>query len=51
LAAAFDRIDHSHILRQLGTFPAREMVKQWLRAGVVEHGRFMPTEEGTPQGG
>jgi RNA-directed DNA polymerase len=51
LAAAFDRIDHSHILAMLGTFPARGMVWQWLRAGVVEHGRFTPTEEGTPQGG
>jgi RNA-directed DNA polymerase len=51
LAAAFDRIDHDHILTQLGTFPARGMVAQWLRAGVIEHGRFAPTEEGTPQGG
>jgi RNA-directed DNA polymerase len=51
LAAAFDRIDHSHILRQLDTFPARGMVAQWLKAGVVEDGRFAPTEEGTPQGG
>jgi RNA-directed DNA polymerase len=51
LAAAFDRIDHSHILRQLGWFPARGMVKQWLKAGVVEDGRFAPTEEGVPQGG
>lgn len=51
LAAAFDRIAHDHILAMLGTFPARGMVKQWLRAGVVEDGRFAPTEEGTPQGG
>ncbi len=51
LAAAFDRIDHSHILRQLGSFPARGMVKQWLKAGVVEDGRFTSTEEGVPQGG
>ena len=51
LAAAFDLIDHDHILNQLGTFPARGMVAQWLRAGVVENGRFAPTEEGTPQGG
>ncbi|CAL9674061.1 hypothetical protein SUDANB15_07627 (plasmid) [Streptomyces sp. enrichment culture] len=51
LAAAFDRIDHDHLLQQLGTFPAREQVEQWLRAGVVEEGRFTPTEEGTPQGG
>jgi RNA-directed DNA polymerase len=51
LAAAFDRIAHDHILAQLGRFPARGMVAQWLRAGVVEDGRFTPTEEGTPQGG
>ena len=37
--------------RQLGTFPARELISRWLKAGVVENGRFTPTEEGTPQGG
>lgn len=51
LAAAFDRIDHDHLLRQLGTFPARGLIADWLTAGVVEKGRFAPTEEGTPQGG
>jgi RNA-directed DNA polymerase len=51
LAAAFDRIGHDHLLRQLGTFPARELIAGWLRAGVVEDGRFTPTGEGTPQGG
>ena len=51
LAAAFDRIDHSHLLSALGTFPARELVERWLKAGVVEKGRLAPTEEGTPQGG
>ena len=51
LAAAFDRIDHTELLDRLGTFPARKHVEQWLKAGVVEQGRFAPTEEGTPQGG
>jgi RNA-directed DNA polymerase len=51
LAAAFDRIAHDRLLATLGTFPARGMVKQWLKAGVVENGRLAPTEEGTPQGG
>lgn len=51
LAAAFDRIDHPRLLAQLGTFPGREMIGQWLTAGVVEKGRFARTEEGTPQGG
>jgi RNA-directed DNA polymerase len=51
LAAAFDRIDHDHILAQIGTFPARELVVRWLKSGVVEKGWLTPTEEGTPQGG
>ena len=52
LAAAFDRIDHSRLLAQLGSFPARDMIRAWLKAGVFEAGKgFAPTEEGTPQGG
>lgn len=51
LAAAFDRIDHQHLLDAIGTFPARERIAAWLRAGVVERDQFTPTEEGTPQGG
>ncbi len=51
LAGAFDRIAHRHILDQLGSFPARGMIWQWLKAGVVENGRLHRTEEGTPQGG
>jgi len=27
------------------------MVAAWLKAGVVDRGRFAPTEEGAPQGG
>jgi RNA-directed DNA polymerase len=51
LRAAFDRIDHDHLLAQLGTFPARGLVAGWLKAGVLECGQLAPTEEGTPQGG
>jgi len=51
LAGAFDKIAHDHILIMLGTFPARGMIRQWLKAGVVEQGRLYRTEEGTPQGG
>ncbi|HET6242293.1 MAG TPA: group II intron reverse transcriptase/maturase [Arthrobacter sp.] len=51
LAGAFERIAHDHILTMLGTFPARGMIRQWLKAGVVEQGRLHRTEEGTPQGG
>ncbi|WP_245790964.1 group II intron reverse transcriptase/maturase [Streptomyces monashensis] len=51
LQSAFDRLSHDHILRSIGSFPARELISQWLKAGVIEDGRFAPTEEGTPQGG
>jgi RNA-directed DNA polymerase len=51
LTAAFDKIDHSRLLATLGTFPGRELVGQWLKAGMVDQGRFAPTDEGTPQGG
>ena len=51
LAGAFDRIDHDHLLGQIGSFPAREALRAWLRAGVVDQGSFSPTTEGTPQGG
>jgi RNA-directed DNA polymerase len=52
LAAAFDKIDHSRLLEALGSFPARDMIMGWLKAGVVEAGKgFAPTGEGTPQGG
>jgi RNA-directed DNA polymerase len=52
LAAAFDRIDHDHLLASIGSFPARDMIAGWLKAGVIETGKgFAPTVEGTPQGG
>lgn len=51
LKAAFDRIDHHHLLESLGTFPGRGMIAGWLKAGVVEKGWFTPTGEGTPRAG
>jgi RNA-directed DNA polymerase len=51
LEAAFDRLSHDHILGSLGSFPARELVRRWLRAGVMEDGRVALTGEGVPQGG
>jgi RNA-directed DNA polymerase len=52
LASAFDKIDHDRLLAAIGPFPARDMIRDWLKAGVFEAGKgFAPTEEGTPQGG
>ncbi|MFG6202612.1 reverse transcriptase domain-containing protein [Nonomuraea sp. JJY05] len=47
----FDRLSHDHILESLGSFPARGLVRRWLKAGVIEDGRFTLTGEGAPQGG
>jgi RNA-directed DNA polymerase len=51
LAAAFDNIDHNRLLEALDSFPGRDMIAGWLRAGVIEDGAFTPTDQGTPQGG
>jgi hypothetical protein len=34
LAGAFDRIDHSYLLDQLGMFPARGLIADWLKAAL-----------------
>jgi RNA-directed DNA polymerase len=51
IAACFDTIDHEFLLQQIGQFPARGLIAQWLQAGYMEKGCFHPTEAGTPQGG
>jgi RNA-directed DNA polymerase len=51
LSAAFDKINHARLLDALGSFPARDMIGRWLKAGVVEKGMLTPTEQGSPQGG
>jgi RNA-directed DNA polymerase len=48
----FDLINHEAILKKLNTFPKlRHQIKAWLKAGVLEFGKLLPTNEGTPQGG
>jgi RNA-directed DNA polymerase len=49
LAAAFDKIDHQRLLATLGSFPARDMIADWLKAGVIENGTLTPTREGLPR--
>ena len=52
LAAAFDRIDHDHLLRSLGSFPARGLIRDWLKAGVIETGKGSHRpRRASPQGG
>ncbi len=52
IAKCFDRINHQALLDKLHTFPSlRRVIRAWLQAGVVDGAEFMPTIEGTPQGG
>lgn len=38
VAKAFDKIDHATLLDALGSFPARNMIRDWLTAGVFKKG-------------
>jgi RNA-directed DNA polymerase len=51
IKGAFDNINQDFLLKALGDFPGRELVRQWLKAGVMEDGAFHATDRGTPQGG
>lgn len=51
IKGAFDNIGHEALLKAIDGFPARELVKQWLKAGYVESDVLHPTDAGTPQGG
>lgn len=51
IEGAFDNIGHDALLSTIEGFPARELVRQWLKAGFVEKGSFHATDSGTPQGG
>jgi len=51
IRGAFDNISHEYLLEAIGTFPARGLVRQWLKAGYLDGDEVFPTEAGTPQGG
>jgi RNA-directed DNA polymerase len=51
IKGAFDNIDHDKLLKLIGPFPARGMIRNWLKAGYMEDGVYHDTESGTPQGG
>jgi len=51
----FDNVDHDWLMRMLEEKIADKnflrIIKKFLKAGVMEEGRLIPTDEGTPQGG
>lgn len=51
IAGCFDNIDHEELMKIVGNFPARRLIKLWLKAGYVDNSTFHKTETGTPQGG
>jgi RNA-directed DNA polymerase len=51
IKGAFDNIDHNFLMATIGEVPGRELIHQWLKAGVMEDGSYSATELGTPQGG
>lgn len=51
ISGFFDHISHETILNTMGNFPARNLIKQWLKAGYIDQGQFHDPESGTPQGG
>jgi len=54
IRAFFDRIEHSWMVKfvehRIGDKRIVRLIQKWLKAGVMEQGRWFETEEGTPQG-
>ena len=46
----FDQVSHASLLEAIGSVPAKELIKQWLKAGEVDQGVFQETPSGTGQG-
>jgi RNA-directed DNA polymerase len=51
IKGAFDNIGSKFLERAIGSFPGKELIKQWLKAGYMEEGITHETTAGVPQGG
>jgi RNA-directed DNA polymerase len=51
IKGAFDNINHDDLLKAVDEAPGRELIRQWLKAGIMEEGIVYETPLGTPQGG
>ena len=50
LSKCFDNLNHQHILRQISK-PYRQVIKKWLKIGIIDMGTLLKSKTGTPQGG
>jgi group II intron reverse transcriptase/maturase len=54
IRAFFDKIDHAWLIQfvehRIGDQRIVRLIQKWLKAGVMEQGRWHETKEGTPQG-
>jgi len=52
--AFFDKVDHAWMVKfvehRVGDKRIVRLIQKWLKAGVMEQGRWFETKEGTPQG-
>jgi hypothetical protein len=50
----FDKVEHDHLEKfvrhRIGDERVVRLIQKWLKAGVVEDGKWFETKEGTPQG-
>lgn len=52
ISKCFDRINHVKLLEKVNTYPKiRRQLKAWLKAGILDKGKYIFSKEGTPQGG
>jgi RNA-directed DNA polymerase len=50
LSKCFDHLNHQYILRRISK-PYRQIIKKWLKIGIIDMGTLLKTDSGTPQGG